>query len=158
MPVRIHHILCPIDFSEGSRRALDHAVALARWYHARLSVVHVYPLSIPVYGIPYTGPEGLQPVVLTEIERQQLLSRLDAEVVEDRAATHLTIETVLDEAANVPEAIVSRARTKSADLIVIGTHGRKGIERILWGSDTVGVVRGSPVPVLIVHEMQAVSS
>src|SRR5688572_21276051 len=109
MPVRIHHILCPIDFSEGSRRALDHAVTLARWYRARLSVVHVYPLSIPVYGVAYTGPEGLQPVVLTELDREQLLSRLDAEVVEDRAATHLTIETALDEAANVPEAIVSRA-------------------------------------------------
>ena len=65
-PVRIHHILCPIDFSEGSRRALDHAVALARWYHARLSVVHVYPLSIPVYGVSYVGPEGLQPIVLTD--------------------------------------------------------------------------------------------
>jgi len=150
MPVRIHHILCPIDFSEGSRRALDHAVTLARRYRARVSVVHVYPLSIPVYGVAYTGPEGLQPVMLTELDRQQLLSRLDAEVVEDRAATHLTIETVLDEAANVPEAIVSRARTTSADLIVIGTHGRSGFERLMLGSVAEKVLRKAACPVLTV--------
>src|SRR5688572_4559942 len=108
MPVRIHHILCPIDFSEGSRHALDHAVTRARRYHARLSVVHVQRLSMSVYGVSYVGPEELQPIVLTELERQQLLSRLHAEVVQARAATHLTIETVLGEAANVPEAIVSR--------------------------------------------------
>jgi nucleotide-binding universal stress UspA family protein len=150
MPVRIHHILCPIDFSEGSRRALDHAVTLARWYHARLSVVHVYPRAIPVYGISYTGPEGLQPVVLSEVDRQQLLSRLDAEVVEDRAATHLTIETVLDEAANVPEAVVSRARTTSVDLIVIGTHGRSGFERLMLGSVAEKLLRKAACPVLTV--------
>ena len=150
MPVRIHNILCPIDFSEGSRRALDHAVTLARWYHARVSALHVYPLSIPVYGVSYAGPEGLQPVLLTELERQQLLSRLEAEVVEDRAATRLTIETVLDEAANVPEAIVSRARTTSADLIVIGTHGRSGFERLMLGSVAEKVLRKAACPVLTV--------
>jgi len=150
MPVRIHHILCPIDFSEGSRRALDHAVTLARWYHARVSVVYVYPLSIPLYGVSYAGPEGLQPVVLTELEQQQLLSRLEAEVVADRAATQLTIETLLDEAANVPQAIVSRARTTSADLIVIGTHGRSGFERLMLGSVAEKVLRQAACPVLTV--------
>jgi nucleotide-binding universal stress UspA family protein len=58
MPVRIHHILCPIDFSEGSRHALDRAVTLARSYHARLSVVHVHQLSIPVYGVSYLAARG----------------------------------------------------------------------------------------------------
>jgi nucleotide-binding universal stress UspA family protein len=100
--------------------------------------------------VSYLGPEGLQPIVLTELERQQLLSRLEAEVVDDRAATHLTIETVLDEAANVPEAIVSRARTTSVDLIVIGTHGRSGFERLILGSVTERVLRKAACPVLTV--------
>jgi nucleotide-binding universal stress UspA family protein len=150
MPVHIHHILCPIDFSDGSRHALDHAVTLARWYHARLTVVHVHQLSMPVYAPSYLGPEGLQTIVLTDLERRQLLDRLDVEVAEDRAATDLTIETVLDEAANVPEAIVSRARTTSADLVVIGTHGRSGFERLLLGSVAEKVLRKAGCPVFTV--------
>ena len=150
MPVRIHHILCPIDFSEGSRHALDHAVTLARWYDARLSVTYVHQLSIPVYGVSYLGPEGLQPIVLSELERQQLLSRLEAEVADDRVATGLPIETVLDEEANVAAAIVSRARTTSVDLIVIGTHGRSGFERLILGSVTEKVLRKAGCPVLTV--------
>jgi nucleotide-binding universal stress UspA family protein len=150
MPVRIRHILCPIDFSEGSRRALDHAVTLARWYHARLSVVHVHQLSMPVYAVSYMGPEGLQPILLTEPERQQLLSRLEAEVADDRVATGLPIETMLDEEANVPGAIVSRAETASVDLIVLGTHGRSGFERLILGAVTEKVLRKATCPVLTV--------
>ena len=77
---------------------------------------------MPVYGVSYLGLEGLRPIVLTELERRQLLDRLEKEVAEDRTAAHLDIETALDEEANVAEAIVSRARTTSADVIVIGTH------------------------------------
>ena len=158
MPVRIHHVLCPIDFSEGSRHALDYAVMLARWYHARLSVVHVHQLSMPVYGVSYLGPEGLQPIVLTELERRQLLDRLEKEVAEDRTAAHLDIETALDEEANVAEAIVSRARTTPADVIVIGTHGRSGFERLILGSVAEKVLRKAACPVLTVpaHSPDAV--
>ena len=158
MPVRIHHVLCPIDFSEGSRHALDYAVMLARWYRARLSVVYVHQLSTPVYGVSYLGPEGLQPIVLTELERRHLLDRLEKEVAEDRTAAHLDIETALDEEANVAEAIVSRARTTSADVIVIGTHGRSGFERLVLGSVAEKVLRKAACPVLTVpaHSPDAV--
>jgi nucleotide-binding universal stress UspA family protein len=150
MPAHVRHILCPIDFSEGSRRALDHAVTLARSHHARLSVVHVQQLSIPVYGVSHLGPEALQPIVLTDLERQALLNRLDAEVAEDRMAAHVPIETVLDEAASISEAIVSRARTTAVDLIVIGTHGRSGFEHLMLGSVAEKVLRKAACPVLTV--------
>ncbi|NOT28102.1 MAG: universal stress protein [Acidobacteria bacterium] len=151
MPAQVRHILCPVDFSEGSRRALDHAVTLARRHQARLSVVHVQQLSMPMYGASYVGPEGLlQPIVLTDLERQGLLNRLDAEVAEDRMAAHVPIETVLDEAANISEAIVSRAHTTSVDLIVIGTHGRSGFERLMLGSVAEKVLRKAGCPVLTV--------
>lgn len=150
MPAQVRHILCPIDFSEGSRRALDHAVALARRHKARLSVVYVQQLVMPVYGASYLGPEGLQPIVLSDLERQALLNRLETEVAEDRKAAHLPIETALDEAANISEAIVSRARGTSVDLIVIGTHGRSGFERLMLGSVAEKVLRKAGCPVLTV--------
>ena len=150
MSVRIKHILCATDFSEGSRRALDYAIVLARWYHARLSVVHVHQLSIPTSGGPYAGPEGLQPILLTELERRALLERLEAEVAADRAAAHVTLEIALDEGANIAESIVSRAVITSADIIVIGTHGRSGFERLMLGSVAERVLRKAACPVLTV--------
>ena len=150
MTIRIRHILCPIDFSVVSRRALDHAIALARWYDARLSVLHVHQLSIPVYRVPCVGPEALQPIVLTDLERQQLLEQLDTYVVADRAATALEIETLLDETVNVPEAILSRVLSTSVDLIALGTHGRSGFERLVLGSIAEKVLRKACCPVLTV--------
>ncbi len=150
MPVQVRHILCPIDFSEGSRHALDHSVALARGYNARLSVVHVTQIVMPVYGVSQLGPEGLQAIALTELERRELLGRVDAEVAEHRRATGLSIEAILDEASNVPDAIASRARTTAVDVIVIGTHGRSGFERLMLGSVAEKVLRKAPCPVLTV--------
>ena len=150
MPIRIHHILCPIDFSDESRRALDQAIALARWYDARLSVLHVYRLFTPVYGVSYMGLEGLQPIVLTDLERQQLFERLEAYVAADRAAAHVKIETLLDETMNVPDTILSRARSSSADLIALGTHGRSGFQRLVLGSVAEKVLRKASCPVLTV--------
>jgi nucleotide-binding universal stress UspA family protein len=150
LTIRIRHILCPIDFSDASRHALDHAVALARWYDARLSVLHVHQLSMPVYGVSYVGPEGLQPIVLTDLERQQLLERLDTYVAADRAATDLEIETVLDETVNVPDAILACARSTPIDLIALGTHGRSGFQRLVLGSIAEKVLRKACCTVLTV--------
>ena len=150
MPVQVQHVLCPIDFSEGSRHALDHAVAIARWQEARLTVLYVQKTAVPAYGAPYVGWEGIQPIILTVAEREGLLRRLDAEVAEDRVKAHLHIEAVLDEASNVPEAIVSRAHSTAVDLIVIGTHGRTGFERLLLGSVAEKVLRKAGCPVVTV--------
>jgi nucleotide-binding universal stress UspA family protein len=150
LTIRISHILCPIDFSDESRRAFDQAIALARWYDARLSVLHVHRLSMPVYGVSYMGPEGLQPIVLTDLERQQLLEQLEAHVAGDRVSAHVKIETLLDEAMNVPDTILSRARSSSVDLIVLGTHGRSGFQRLVLGSVAEKVLRKACCPVLTV--------
>jgi nucleotide-binding universal stress UspA family protein len=150
VPTRIHHILCAIDFSPGSRKALDQAVMLARRYQAPLSVLYVHQCSMPSYGVPYVGPEGFGAILLTDPERRELLARLETEVSGDRAAAGISIETVVDEAVNVPNAIVSRAHTTGADLIVIGTHGRSGFERLMLGSVAEKVLRKATCPVLTV--------
>jgi len=150
MPIRIRHVLCPIDFSDASRRALDYAVMLARWYRARLSVLHIHQVAMPVYGVSQSGLESLQPVLLTDFEHRQLLDRLDAEVAADRSATDLAIETLLDEAVRVPDAILGHARSTSADVIVMGTHGRSGFERLVLGSIAEKVLRKASCPVFTV--------
>ena len=65
--IRIAHVLCPVDFSEISRRALEHAAALAHWYDARLTVLNVFPV-MPVMDVP--------PLVLDEKGREEITQRL----------------------------------------------------------------------------------
>jgi nucleotide-binding universal stress UspA family protein len=150
LTIQVRHVLCPVDFSDVSRHALDHAVALARWYGAGLSVLHVHQLSMPVYGVSYIGPEALQPIVLTDLERRHLLERLDTYVAADRDAAKVEIETLLDEDVNVPDAILSRARSTGADVIALGTHGRSGFQRLVLGSIAEKVLRKACCPVLTV--------
>ncbi len=146
----IKRILCPIDFSEPSRHALDHAVALARWFVAKVSVLHVHQLTTPTFAAgPYVGLEGLQPMSLTDVERSELLQAVNEFVAGDRAAG-VPIDTLLHEDANVPGAIVDHATALGADLVAMGTHGRSGFERLMLGSVAEKVLRRSPVPVLTV--------
>ena len=148
--IRVRHILCPVDFSDMSRHALDHAVAFARWYKARVTVLHAHQIAMPNLGMPYVGPTSLEPFVLTETDRRELLDRLDEYVAADRASSGVDIETVIDEAVSAPAAILQHASTDNADLIVIGTHGRSGFDRFVLGSVAEKVLRKSCCPVLTV--------
>jgi nucleotide-binding universal stress UspA family protein len=156
--IRIKRILCPVDFSECSRRALDHAAALAAWYGASVSVLYVHRVTTPVLATgPFAGIEALQPFSLNDDDRSRLMQALDGFVAEDRKAG-VHIDTILDERLTVVAAIVAWARSTSADLITIGTHGRSGFERFMLGSITEKVLRRAPCPVLTVppHAPEAV--
>jgi len=148
--IQLRRILCPIDFSDTSRRALDHAVALARWYHAGVTVLHMHQVAAPVYVAPYIGPEALQPIVLTDLERAQLVTALNECVAADRTASGVEIETILDESIDIPTAILSYAASTRADLMTLGTHGRSGFQRLVLGSVTEKVLRRAGCPVLTV--------
>ena len=148
--IQIRRILCPIDFSDTSRRALDHALALARCYRAGLTVLHMHHLSTPIYVTSYVGPEALQPIMLTDLERAQLLAALNEYVAPDRAASGVAIETILDESSDVPAAILSYAASTHADLMILGTHGRSGFRRLVLGSVAEKVLRTAGCPVLTV--------
>ena len=70
--IEIRRILCPIDFSEQSRRALDHAVAIARWYEAAVTVLHVFsPVTVAAVG---AAPVVFEPMVLAPVDRDRLLA------------------------------------------------------------------------------------
>ena len=74
--IEIRRILCPVDFSDYSRRALDHAIAIARWYESTVTALHVFsPVPIAAYG---PGPVVLDPIVLTSVDRDRLLAATKA--------------------------------------------------------------------------------
>jgi len=128
-------IVCPVDFSEASEKALDLASKLARANGAKMYIVHVEALaSLAQPGL--FG--GLPPVSMPS--RRKLNATLPT-------ATEVLFEHDLL-IGNPAEKIVEFAERKGADLIVMGTHGNTGIVRVLMGSVAEGVVRRSPIPVL----------
>ncbi|HUE86106.1 MAG TPA: universal stress protein [Vicinamibacterales bacterium] len=140
--IEIKRILCPIDFSDFSQRTADHALAIARWYEATVTLLHVRAL-VPIAP---AVPEMLPAMALTAEDRDELLAALARFVPADAA---VTIEREVVEGHAATE-IVERAKAMSSDLVVLGTHGRSGFERLLLGSVTERVLRKSPCPVLSV--------
>ena len=136
--IEIKRILCPIDFSEYSARALEFAVRLAAWYSAALHVVHVMPL-LPPSTVSALGEES----------RQLALKNL-ALAVNGCWRADVTIEQELSESSDAAGRILERAETLDVDLIVTGSHGRTGLKRVLLGSVVESLLHRSRRPVLVV--------
>jgi len=142
----IKRILCPIDFSDHSRHALDHAVAIARWYESTITLLHVCA-AIPVAAYA-PGTPVLPSAVLTEADRDELRASMKRFAV-DEGAGALPVEMEVIEGNTVAEILLAAERLKS-DLLVMGTHGRSGFERLVLGSATEKVLRKAACPVLSV--------
>jgi nucleotide-binding universal stress UspA family protein len=138
------HILCPIDFSESSTRSLAHAAALARWYQAQLTVLHVVPTFDPVQ---VRAELGVPVQTVNPVTREEVL-RVMRPLLE--SAGVLPEAQLIAEAGDASTTIVDQALTTRADLIVIGTHGRRGFKRLLLGSVAETVLHEAPCPVLTV--------
>ena len=144
--IEIKRILVPIDFSDHSRHALDHAVAMARWYDSTITLLHVYS-TVPVAA--YAPGTTMHPsVAMTPMDRDALLA-LMRRFAEDEAGADRPIQCETCEGAAAAETL-ARAKALPADLIVMGTHGRSGFERLLLGSVTEKVLRKASCPVLSV--------
>ncbi len=142
--IQIRRILCPVDFSPFSRRALDHAAVLSRWYEAELVVLHVSPLSPTVFGLePAPSQTMLAPFDREAVGRE--LSAFVGETAESRPAPQLRVL-----AGPTVGTILALAAETATDLVVLGTHGRTGFERFMLGSVTEKIVRKAPCPVLTV--------
>lgn len=144
--ISLRQILCPVDTSEFSKRALEHAVALGTWYAAHLTVLFVRPLALPPalwFGaptaLPFEGP----------VEREQTAGAVRDYV---REATGAEPAVLVAEGSVVPE-ILRVAAELPADLIVMGTHGAGGFERLLLGSTTEKTLRKARCPVLTVPRL-----
>ena len=142
--IEFKQIICPVDFSESSIRAFAHAAAIARWYDAQLSVLHVVPSFEP---IQVRGDLGDPVRVVTPIPREQVLEEMSRSL---NLAAVLHNATALAEAGDPRTTIIDQAVSKKSDLIVMGTHGRRGFKRLLLGSVTEAILREAPCPVLTV--------
>jgi nucleotide-binding universal stress UspA family protein len=144
--IQIQRILCPVDFSDFSRRALDHAVVIARWYESTITLLHVCTI-VPVAA--YATGSGVVPsAALTRDDRDTLLASMK-HFAETEAGTSVPIEFEIAEGSTASE-ILARANALPANLLVLGTHGRSGFERLLLGSVTEKVLRKAACPVLSV--------
>jgi nucleotide-binding universal stress UspA family protein len=149
-------ILVPVDGSPTSGRGLDEAVRLAQLTHGRLRLIHVVDeLSFALTMDAYSGHAGDWVTVL----RQNGSRILDAAAATVRAAG-VEVDTVMQDnfSARLPDAVTTEAGNWQADLIVLGTHGRRGVGRLVMGSGAESVLRCSPVPVLLVRVPEAATS
>jgi universal stress protein A len=138
------NILVPTDLSEGAEQALDYACELARTLGAQIHLLNV--VGIPAIGVPELGLA----VATTMID--QLV--VDSQTAIDRLAqTKCTAQVgqVLVRTGDARDVINETAKQLGADLIVMGTHGRRGISRALLGSVAETVVRSAPCAVLTVR-------
>lgn len=145
--VEIRHILCPTDFSDISHHALDHAIVIARWYESQITALHVGSPMV-VLGTFAPVPPAASEILPGESNQQRLEEQLRAWLAPATAAG-LKTDVIVDE-GNPARCILDHARTLPADLIVIGTHGQSGFERLVLGSVTEKVLRKAACPVMTV--------
>lgn len=141
-------ILCPVDGSVPAQAGAAEAARLAAALGARLELLHVLDLNSLIVNSAGMAPTGEAVDALRDDGRRvieaargvvaAMLPQVEAQLVEGRGGT-------------AADAIVERATEGGAQLIVMGTHGRRGLSHALLGSTAEAVVRSSPVPVLLVR-------
>jgi nucleotide-binding universal stress UspA family protein len=138
-------ILCPVDLSELSRHALDHARVLARWHGVPLTVLHVYgPQGVPPIATEMPGTLSVPP----PLEPADVIERVRHFCGADRPGDPL-LDIVVEEGV-AAKVILARAAALGEGLLVMATHGRGGFDRLVLGSVTEKVLRSTEVPVLTV--------
>ena len=143
-----YSILCPVDFSDASRHALDHAVVIAGWYDAHITALHVYN-RVFLPALPILFAEFPKTILSAEADRQELEARLQT-WLKPAGAAGLTTDVLFKEGRNPAGRILECAASLPADLIVLGTQGRSGFERFVLCSVTEKVLRKANCPVLTV--------
>lgn len=142
--MNVKTIMCPVDYSESGDAAIAYAVSLAKDYGSELHLVHVYePATVMADGgfgsavLPPVSAEDLQ------VQEEKLASvRPDSSI---KSCHKLLLGNPTDE-------LVRYAKEAKCDLVVMGTHGRTGLGRLLMGSVAEGVLRRAPCPVLTVRQ------
>ncbi|HEY2257594.1 MAG TPA: universal stress protein [Variovorax sp.] len=142
-------ILVPVDGSDTSKRGLEEAVRLAKLTHGRLRVIHVIDdLSFSAVMGAHTGFMGNWSTYLRESGEA-----LVAEAKAVARAAGIEVDGAVHDELNcrLYEVVASEARSWAADLIVLGTQGRRGVGRLILGSGAESILRTSSVPVLLVR-------
>lgn len=146
-------ILVPVDGSDTGNRALASAIDLAKALGGRLRLVHVVEESAFLSGYDTMGGSSAQLL--------QAMRDNGATVLRDGLATAtaagVEVDTMLFDTfgERLAETVARSAKLWNADLIVVGTHGRRGVDRLLMGSGAEAIIRKAPVPVLVIRSADA---
>ena len=145
--VDIREILYPTDFSPASRHALDHAITLAKWYGSRITALHVMHVPLlpqpPILGAAFA--DATPPIAPTEQSNERQLLEWLRPAQDAGVATAVAVDR-----GDAPRLILEHADSSHADLIVMGTHGLTGFDRLLLGSVAEKVLRKATCPVMTV--------
>jgi len=142
----LKHILVATDFEESSERATQHAVDLAKKLGAELTLIHVYEVPEYVYF------NGSLPATAAWIEPIRAAAEKQLEEALKKVRSRLPGATSLLRQGRPAEEIVRAATDTRPDLVVLGTHGRRGLSHALLGSVAERVVRTASAPVLTVRQ------
>jgi universal stress protein A len=141
MTTTFNHILVPTDYGEPAKHALELAITIARKFDAKITLLNVYYYPPLPLGNPFQWPMGeISKVAHDEMEKELVAAK----------QAYANIEGVV-RAGSPAMAILATARERDVSLIVMGTHGRQGVARLL-GSVAANVVRAATVPVLTTGE------
>jgi nucleotide-binding universal stress UspA family protein len=139
------NILVPTDLSAGAEEALDYACELASTFGATVHLLNV--ISIPALGVPELGVAMAGSVIDSIVkDNEEAIAAL-----RDKKCVKATIGQTLLRTGDARDVIIATAKELGVDMIVMGTHGRRGVSRALLGSVTETVVRTAPCPVLTVR-------
>jgi len=141
-------ILVAVDGSPASNKGLREALRLAKAERGRLCILHVVNDYVAVAAMGGVAPPRDLGLRLRE-SGERILAQAKALAAKQRLKPVVVLREVLS--GPTAESIVREAKKQRADLIVLGTHGRRGVRRLVLGSDAEQVVRTAPVPVLLVR-------
>jgi len=147
METTINKVLVPIDFSDYSKSALKYAVNFAKSFNAE--IILIYVVEPVIYPPDFSMGQIAMPSINTEWDdraKEELQNLAKSEIVGTA-----NVKTVIKTGKPFVE-IIETAREENVDLIIIATHGRSGVEHILFGSTAEKVVRKAPCPVLTLRE------
>jgi nucleotide-binding universal stress UspA family protein len=152
---RYHQILVPVDGSPTSEKALDEAIRLAQLSGAKLRLVHVVDELSYVNGFESAMNYVNEIIPLMREAGEKLLAQDRKKALDKGVSADCVL--VVGGPGRICDHVAEQARRAKADLIVVGSHGRRGIGRVLLGSDAEQIVRHAPVPVLVVRATEAVA-
>jgi len=137
------NILFPIDFSESSKKIIPYVITMAQAFQGQVHLLYVVRdfRYLSSFHVPHPSLDRLENEVLENA--QKMISRVGEENFNACITKVLT-----GDAANV---IIDYAQTEKIDLIIMGTHGRKGLDRTFFGSVAENVVKNAPVPVMVIN-------
>lgn len=144
--VKFSRILYPTDLSAAAAPALEYAASLARWYGASLTVMHV----VPTFDAIQIQPDALgEPTHVVYPPSQEVIAADMRRTLDLDRFAGLDVR-VLVETGDPDRVIVDQAITQDASLVVMGTHGRRGFDRLFHGAVAERVLRRAPCPVLMI--------